>query len=156
MAGCSIVVLMSMLLAAAAVLISALAAYLLYAYLFESLFCACQCQDRWDQHPAVGWIPLWNQNLLGKAAGMNALGIALALDHLAVVVLACMALTGAEPALGWGVIFAVMGMFIKAMIACQLYQRARPDAWRKFNWASLLSLGILRPVLLFLLRKKLT
>ena len=156
MAGCSVVVLMSVLLAAAAALLSALAAYLLYAYIFESMFCACQCQDRWDQHPAIGWIPLWNQYLLGRAAGMKALGIALALDHLAVAVLACMGFAGSEPALGWCVIFVAMGMLIKAMIACQIYQRARPDAWRKFNWTSLLTLGILRPVLLFVIRKQLT
>ena len=155
MAGCSVVVLTPLRIAGAAALISGLAAVLLYGYIFESLFCACQCRDRWDQHPAIGWIPLWNQYLMSKAAGMTTLGIALLLDQLAVTVLACMALNGSEPALGWCVIYVAMGMFIKSLISCQLYQRACPEAWRKYNWASILTLGLLRPVFLYLLRKRL-
>ena len=156
MAGCSVVALMTILTAIAAVMLLGFAAYFVYAYIFESLFCVWQCRERWDLHPAWAWIPLWNQYLLGKAAGLKAMGIALALDHLAVVVLACMAFGGMEPALGWCVIFAALGMIIKAMIACPLYQRACPEDWRKYNWGSILTLGILRPAFLFLLRKRLT
>ena len=136
MAGCGVVTVMTILTAVVAVMLLGAAAYFLYAYIFESLFCAWQCRERWDQHPGWAWVPFWNQYLLGRAAGLKALGIALALDQLAVAVLLCMAYYGAEPALGWCVIFAAMGMIIKAMIACPLYQRACPENWRKYNWGA--------------------
>ena len=156
MAGCSVVALAAIVTVIVSGMLLGVAAYFLYAYIFESLFCAWQCREHWDQHPALGWIPLWNQYLLGRAAGLKSMGVALALDQLAVVLLACLAFTGVEPALGWCVIFAALGMVIKAMIACPLYQRACPEAWRKYNWGSILTLGALRPLFLFLLRKRLT
>ena len=155
MAGCSVVVLMMGFFFFAAATLSVLAALLLYTWIFESLFCAWQCRQRWGMHPVLGWLPLYNQYHIGKASGADGLGTALVLDHCTVLMLCIAGFAGAELAYGWIPVFIAVGMVLKIMTARQIYRQAAPESWKKFHLVSILTLGLAVPMCLFLLRKKL-
>ena len=154
MAGCSVVVLMLIFAALAAVVVPGVVLYFSYTYIFESLFCARQCR-----RPILGWIPLWNQYLLGRAAGMKQLGIALVVNYLALLICAIqwgwMFRLGESGSVWWIVAFAAMATVLKLVIARKIYQQARPDNWKKFHLAGVLTLSIAQPALLFAVRKDL-
>ena len=154
MAGCSVVVLMLIFTALAAVVVPGGVLYFAYAYIFESLFCARQCR-----RPVLGWIPMWNQYLLGKVAGMEQLGIALVVNYLAILICAVqwgwMFRIGEPGSVLWIVAFAAMATVLKLVIARKIYRQARPDSWKKFHLAGVLTLGIAQPALLFAVRKDL-
>ena len=155
MAGCCVVVLMLIFAALAAVVVPGVVLYFAYVYIFESLFCARQCQ-----RPVLGWIPVWNQYLLARAAGMTQLGLALVVNYLAILICAIqwgwMFHLGEPGSLWWLVAFAAMATVLKAVIARRVYQQARPDNWKKFHLAGVLTLGIAQPALLFVVRKDLS
>ena len=154
MAGCSVVVLMLIFAALAAVVVPGMVLYFGYTYIFESLFCARQCR-----RPILGWIPGWNQYLLGRAAGMKQLGIALAVNYLAILICAArwgwMLHSGEPGSIWWMAAFAAMAMVLKLVIARKIYQKARPGGWKKFHLAGVLTLTIAQPALLFAVRKDL-
>ena len=154
MAGCSVVVLMLIFAVLAAVVVPGVVLYVAYAYIFESLFCARQCR-----RPILGWIPLWNQYVLARAAGMKQLGIALVVNYLAILICAIywgwMLHLGEPGSIWWMVAFAAMAMVLKLVIARKIYRQARPDTWKKFHLAGVLTLGIAQPALLFAVRKDL-
>lgn len=155
MAGCCVVVLMLIFAALAAVVVPGVVLYFAYAYIFESLFCARQCR-----RPVLGWIPVWNQYLLARAAEMEQLGLALVVNYLAILICAVqwgwMLHIGETGSIWWLVAFAAMATVLKAVIARRIYQQARPDNWKKFHLAGVLTLGIAQPALLFVVRKDLS
>ena len=155
MAGCSVVVLMLIFAALAAVVVPGVVLYFAYAYIFESLFCARLC---W--RPVLGWIPLWNQYLLARAAGLKELGIALVVNYLAILICAVqwgwMFHIGEPGSVLWIVAFSAMATVLKLVIARRIYQQARPDKWKKYHLAGVLTLGIAQPALLFAVRKDLS
>ena len=155
MAGCSVVVLMLIFAALAAVVVPGVVLYFGYTYIFESLFCARQCR-----RPILGWIPVWNQYLLGRAAGMKQLGIAVAVNYLAILICAArwgwMLHSGEPGSIWWIAAFAAMATVLKLVIARKIYRQARPDSWKKFHLAGVLTLTIAQPALLFAVRKDLS
>ena len=154
MAGCSVVVLMLIFAALAAVVVPGVVLYFAYTYIFESMFCARQCQ-----RPILGWIPLWNQYVLARAAGMKELGIAVAFNYLAILICAArwgwMLHSGEQGSIWWIVAFAAMATVLKLVIARKIYQKTRPGGWKKFHLAGVLTLGTAQPALLFAVRKDL-
>lgn len=158
MAGCSVVVLW--LLALPIMMMGAAAGfgliiYLIYSWLFESLFCACICKDVWQKSPVQGWIPLWGQYLLGKAAGSRGLGAALAAVHLMVLVLS--GSIAAELVRVDGMVYLlciVLAVVLKAIAAHRLYKMAAPGQYKVLSVISILTLGVVRPAFLFAIRKK--
>lgn len=158
MAGCSIVVLWLLSMPIVILGITAgfgLLIYLLYSWIFESIFCASLCKNRWGWKPVLGWIPVWGQYLLGRATGARKMGLLLELDHLIVLVL-CMVITTERVQVNSVVFlfFIALGVVLKAILAHRLYKMLAPQHYKVYAWASVLSMGLLRPVFLFVLRKK--
>ena len=158
MAGCSIVVLW---LLALPVVIMGVAGglwfvvYLLYSWVFESIFCAHLCRNLWNRPWVLGWIPVWGQYLLGKASGSRGLGAALAVTHLMVLTLSMF--IAAECVRVDGMVylfFLALAVVLKAIVAHRLYKIAAPERYKVLSVISILTMGLLRPIFLFALRKK--
>lgn len=149
MAGFSIVLLLLPFMVLGSALAFGVILYLLYSYLLESVFCMRYGKTAGMKYPATAWVPIWGQYLLGKAAGMNRLGAALAMDHLLVLVLyiICM-FTYHDAAYGALLLFAAAGFVLKAVICHRIYKVAVPNHYKLLSILSVLSLGLLRPVFL--------
>ena len=158
MGGCSVVVLMLLMLpimAMGTAMGFGILLYLLYSYLLESIFCAYLCRALWNRPRFTGWIPLWGQYLLGKAAGSRGLGAVLAAVHLMILALSvCIA---AECVRVDGTVFLsviVLAVALKAVIAHRLYRITDPQRYKVLSAISILTLGAMRPIILFALIKK--
>ena len=149
MAGFSVVLLFGWIMVAGAAVGFAFLVYLLYSYIFESLFCTYVSQSRWC------WIPVWGQYLMGQTTGSRKLGLALALDHLIIIVLCCASYSKyVETVVVLLLLLIVLGVALKAIVAHRLYKIAAPERYKVLSVISILSLGLLRPIFLFALRKK--
>lgn len=129
--------------------------YLLYAYILESIFLMNVCRSLDMGAPWQGWIPFYSQYLFGKAAGKSRVGILVALAHLAAVALAVWFLRDPLQVNWYGTLLAVVtGIVGKMLLAARIFKTWAGERGKLYTVLSVVSLGILRPTFLFLIRKK--
>ena len=126
--------------------------YLVYSYILESIFRMRNC----DVPAWQAWIPLYGQVLLGKLAGVDKLGVRTAVLHGISGVMAVWYFCFRGSTLAWNCmeISLIAGFICKNMIASEIFRLwagIRADA---YNIWSMVTLGALRPIFLFAIRKK--
>lgn len=125
--------------------------YLLYSYMLESIFRMRTCGvPAWQ-----AWIPFYGQVLLGGLVRRKRLGILTAVCHGAVIALAVWWVY--DPlTITWHCLLLslVAGFAAKSVIAGEIFRNWEEDRAGVYLILSILTLGALRPIFLFALRKK--
>ena len=131
--------------------------YLIIIYVFEALAVMGMGECRGEHAPALAWIPFYNKYLLGKIAGKKIQGAFSGI--LTIVMIGTGAycyrtLTMDNLIFGTFLVSAILGFILDLVIAYSIYKNTVPKWKDVLLVVSILSGGLLRPVILFGLRKK--
>lgn len=131
--------------------------YLIITYVFEALTVMGMRERRGEHVPALAWIPFYNKHLLGKIAGKKIQGAFSGI--LTIVMIGTGAycyrtLTMDNLIFGTFLVSAILGFILDLVIAYSIYKNTVPKWKDVLLVVSILSGGLLRPVILFGLRKK--
>ena len=131
--------------------------YLIIIYVFEALTVMGMRERRGEHVPALAWIPFYNKYLLGKIAGKKIQGAFSGI--LTIVMIGTGAycyrtLTMDNLIFGTFLVSAILGFILDLVIAYSIYKNTVPKWKDVLLVVSILSGGLLRPVILFGLRKK--
>lgn len=131
--------------------------YQIITYIFESL--AIMEMSKSLQYKAVGtaWIPFYNKYLLGKIANHKVLGVILAILNVAIVVTGIGSYIQSDlNAILFGIflICIVVSFVLDSIIAHKIYVKAIGKYGDILTVFSVLTLGFLRPIFLFVVRNK--
>lgn len=125
--------------------------YLVYSYILESIFRMNTCGGpKW-----TAWIPFYGQYQLGRLAGMEKLGILTAVCHPAAILLAVWWVC--DPLVfSWCCLLLplVVGFICKNMTVSEIFKVRAGERADLYNILSMVTLGALRPIFLFVIRKK--
>lgn len=133
--------------------------YLIITYVFEALAVLGMRESRGDRAPALAWIPIYNKYLLGEIAGKKVLGVFTGIFTLVMIgtgAYCYRTLTMDRLIFGAFLVSAILGFILDLVIAYRLYKNVVPKWKDVLLLLSILSGGLLRPVILFGLRKKVT
>ena len=133
--------------------------YLIINYVFEALAVLGMRESRGDRVPALAWIPIYNKYLLGEIAGKKVLGVFSGIFTLVMIgtgAYCYRTLTMDRLIFGAFLVSAILGFILDLVIAYRLYKNVVPKWKDVLLLLSILSGGLLRPVILFGLRKKVT
>ena len=133
--------------------------YLIINYVFEALAVLGMRESRGDRAPALAWIPIYNKYLLGEIAGKKVLGVFSGIFTLVMIgtgAYCYRTLTMDRLIFGTFLVSAILGFILDLVIAYRLYKNVVPKWKDVLLLLSILSGGLLRPVILFGLRKKVT
>ena len=125
--------------------------YLAYAYILESVYRMRTCAvPTWQ-----AWIPFYGQYLLRKQVGMEKQGAAVAVCHMAAIPLAAWFLHD-PTAIIWNILLLSLlaGFICKNIIAAAFFRTWAGERAKLYNILSMVTLGALRPIFLFAIRKK--
>ena len=101
-----------------------------------------------------GWIPFYNQYLWGTLARRKGLGAAVAAADLAAPLLGYWFLTNPGAWTWWSFVAVILfRVTVKLVIAHQIYRDTAQNRERLYTALSVLSLGVLRPIFLFVSKK---
>ena len=154
MAGFSIVIMWLLLVG---IFVFVLLLFVLSTYLLESIFIMRVNRRMREDRPALAWIPLYGQYLLGKIANARILGIILAVDHaLLLTACACIYIAGDAIMFLFGVmgVLTVLGYVLKIIIAHRVFRIADPANAALLTIANLLTFGLLRLVLFLVYQRQ--
>ena len=126
-------------------------------YIFESMAIMQMSKNLKYKVPFTAWIPFYNKYLLGKIVGNKILGIIVAVLNgiTAFSGTYCYIQTQPNPAIF--VIFLVcvlIGFILDIIISHKIYKNATDKYGDIYTILSILTLGILRPIFLFIVRNK--
>lgn len=133
--------------------------YLIITYVFEALAVMGMRESRGDRTPALAWIPFYNKYLLGEIAGKKVQGAfsgILTLVMIGTGAYCYHTLTMESLVFGTFLVSAILGFILDQVIAYGFYKKVAPKWKDVLLLLSILSGGLLRPVILFVLRKKVT
>ena len=133
--------------------------YLIITYVFEALAVLGMRESRGDRAPVLAWIPIYNKYLLGEIAGKKVLGVFSGIFTLVMMgtgAYCYRTLTMDRLIFGTFLVSAILGFILDLVIAYRLYKNVVPKWKDVLLLLSILSGGLLRPVILFGLRKKVT
>ena len=160
MGGISVLFLMSILSFMFFIFVTIFLATILYAvmtYIFESISIMCICKNLQYKAPFTAWIPFYNKYLLGKISGNKILGVILAITNIATFFMGiyCYSLSTFSP-ISFGVFLVCMllGFILDIVISHKIYKNVTNKYADILTILSVLSLGILRPIILFVIRNK--
>ena len=131
--------------------------YLIITYVFEALAVMGMKESRGDRASALAWIPIYNKYLLGEIAGKKVLGVfsgILTLVMIGTGTYCYRTLTMDSLIFGTFLVSAFLGFILELVIAYGFYKNVVPKWKDVLLLLSILSGGLLRPVILFGLRKK--
>lgn len=160
MGGFSVVVLMSILSFIYLFFIAIFVAVVLYiimSYTFQGISIMCMCKNMGYKNTFTAWIPFYNKYLLGKIAGNKIMGgISCILSFIAIC-LGTRFYINKELEIVLFIILVIsliITFILDTMIAHRIYKsrvNKYGDILTVFN---VLSLGLLRPIFLFIIRNK--
>ena len=156
MGGISVLFLMSILSFIFAIIIAILV-YQIAVYFFESISIMCMCKNLKYKAPITAWIPFYNKYLLGKIAGSKVLGTILAsLNGLTFLFLMFSYSKGKYGGISslMFLICSLIGFLFDIIVAHKVYDKAEIKYGDLLTVFSVLTVGILRPIFLFMIRNK--
>lgn len=160
MGGISVLILMgilSFIFFAFIAIFLAIIVYVIIAYIFESISIMCMCKNLQYKATFTAWIPFYNKYLLGKIVGNKVLGLILALLNIATVLFGiyCYAQTEFIPVTFITfLVCAVLGFILDIVISHKIYKNVTNRYGDILTVLSVLTLGLLRPIFLFIIRNK--
>lgn len=131
--------------------------YLIVSYTFESISVMSMNQKSEAAKPFLSWIPFYNKYLLGKITGNSLLGILSGLLTLISICLGAYFYFFHELELTLFVVLVIsfIGAFISdTMIAQNIYKSRAGKFHDLLTILTVLSLGLVRPLFLFILRNR--
>jgi hypothetical protein len=131
--------------------------YTVISYVFESISATCICKKMQYKGYKAAWVPFYNKYLLGKAAENPTFGAVSGVLNLVTVALSiyCYLKTVTNPiVVGLVVLGATIEFACDTAIAHKLYKSTEARYSDVLTIFTILSLGILRPIFLFLVRNK--
>lgn len=156
MGGISVLVLMSILSFIFAIIL-VLLVYQVMVYFFESISIMCMCKNLKYNAPITAWIPFYNKYLLGKISGSKSLGIILASLNFLMVGSLILSYSKNLNSGVFSIIFlicALVGFLFDIIVAHKIYDKAEIKYGDLLTVFSVLTVGILRPIFLFMIRNK--
>ena len=132
-------------------------AYLLFIYIFESLALMGIYKNANNSKYWQVWIPFYNKYLLGEAAHSKKIGILLALNNLLVIFLGIYFYHGQVFHAGLFVVFLLLlliGFILDCVLSHKIFKKASDRYGDILTVLSVLSLGILRVIFMFLIRNR--
>lgn len=160
MGGISVLFLMSILSFIFAMFLAIFLAIIIYkiaVYFFESVSIMCMCKNLKYKAPFAAWIPFYNKYLLGKIAGNKVLGTILALLNGLIVCSLIGSYTQTQYSTVTFVIFLICSLvsfLFDIIIAHKIYTKSKIKYSDLLTVFSVISIGILRPIFLFMIRNK--
>ena len=160
MGGISVLILMTILSFIFFIFVAAALAIIVYTvitYIFESISIMCICKNLQYKAPATAWIPFYNKYLLGKIIGNKILGTITGIINLATIIIGiyCYNLSVLEPiAFAMFLVFLLLGFILDIVISHKIYKNATKKYGDILTILSILSLGVLRPIIIFIIRNK--
>ncbi len=131
--------------------------YILVSYIFESLAITSMSKNLKYKNVYTGWIPIYNKYILGRIAGSKPLGITLLITSLISTVTFVSLFILKEP-LSVIVVILLLSVIITFILDIILSHKIFSKYMDKYKdimtILSILSLGFLRPILLFIIRSK--
>lgn len=129
--------------------------YLLITYLFESMALFRMCKNRGDRVVFLAFLPSYQKYLLGGLAQRKVLGIILMFVDILVIGL-CVYFYCSHIFLAWAFLLLLLllgiSFILNTVIAHRIFKSTKIRYADIFTVFSILSLGLLRPVFLFLVR----
>ena len=156
MGGISVLFLMSIF----SFILFALIAIIIYeiaVYIFESVSIMCMCKNLKYKAPITAWLPFYNKYLLGKVSGNQVLGIISSLSNIVMICSGIYSYTSTEFSVLAFIIFLIFGLLsfiFDIVLAHKIYAKFKIKYVDLLTVFSVLSIGILRPIFLFLVRNK--
>ena len=160
MGGFSVIVLISILLFIYLFFIAVFVAVVLYiimSYTFQGISIMCMCKNMGYKNTFTAWIPFYNKYLLGKIAGNKIMGGISGILSFIAICLGTRLYINKKLEIVLFIILVIsliITFILDTMIANRIYKsRANKygDILTVFN---ILSLGLLRPIFLFIIRNK--
>lgn len=160
MGGLSVIVLMNILLFLYIFFITIFVAIILYiviSYTFEGISIMCMSKNMGYKNPFTAWIPFYNKYLLGKIVGNKIMGGISGILSFLSICLGARFFINKELEIVLFIILVIsliITFILDTIIAHRIYKsRANKygDILTVFN---ILSLGLLRPIFLFIIRNK--
>ena len=134
-----------------------IAAYVTITYVFECIAVTSMCKQKQMSYPYRRWMPFYNKYLLGKEGDSNILGILSAFMQFCVIFLGIFMykqLTMYPFLFFLFILTSIIGFVIDLIIAHKIYLKKGITYGDIFTVFSVLSLGFLRPIFLFIIRNK--
>ena len=160
MGGISVFILMTIFSFVLFIFIAIFIAIIIYeviTYIFESMAIMQMSKNLKYKVPFTEWIPFYNKYLLGKIVGNKILGIIVAVLNgiTAVSGTYCYIQTQPNPAIFIIFLLCVLiGFILDIIISHKIYKNATNKYGDIYTILSILTLGILRPIFLFIVRNK--
>lgn len=142
---------------ASIVIFIAIIIYSIIAYIFESIAMMGISRGLRRRAPIAAWIPFYQKYLAGSIAGSKTVGGLSAFFHLGALCTGVYCRYCSQNVLSFFSLFLLCllaGLILDLMVAHRLYKRASPKYGDILTVCSVLTLGILRPILLFVIRNK--
>lgn len=160
MGGISVLLLMSILSFLFFIFIAiflAIIVYVIITYIFESISIMCMSKNLQYKAPFTAWIPFYNKYLLSKIAGSKMLGLILALFNIGTVCTGLYCYFQTEFNYIVFIMFLIcilVGFIIDIVVSHKIYINVTQKYGDILTVLSVLTLGILRPIFLFIIRNK--
>ena len=131
--------------------------YVLISYIFESLSIVSMSKKLKYKNVNTGWIPFYNKYILGKIGGSKPLGITLLITTLISMITVILFFVFKEPQ-SILIIILLLSVLVTFILDIILSHRIFIKYSKNFKdimtALSILSLGFLRPIFLFIIRNK--
>ena len=160
MGGISILILMSILsfmFFAFVAIFLLIIIYSLIAYIFESISIMRMAQNLKYKMPFVAWVPFYNKYILGKLTGNKILGTIVGLLNIVTVGIGiyCYIQIEINPIMfGIFLICVLVGFILDSVISHKIYINVSKKFGDILTILSVITLGTLRPIFLFVIRNK--
>ena len=146
-----------MLFATFIMIIVQIAIYLIMAYIFNSISIMSICSNLNYKKIFLSWIPIYNKYLLSKMIGDKILGAIKTLINIIVlsVIIYCYIKSNISYiTIGILVIFIAIEFILNSIIAYKIYKKATNKYGDILTVFNVLTLGMLSPIFLFIIRNK--
>lgn len=131
--------------------------YLVVVYIFESIFMMKVLKNSNKKGRLLAWLPFYNKYLLGKIADRRAQGIAILIINLIVVgvgVFFYLKPTFYAELFGIFLLLILINFILNIVVSHNIFKKALSKYGDILTIFSVLTLGLLRPIFLFVLRNK--
>lgn len=131
--------------------------YVIMNYIFESISIMCMSKNLQYKATITAWIPFYNKYLLSRIAGSKVLGLILALFNIGTVFTGLYCYFQTEFNYIFFIMFLIcifVSFILDIVVSHKIYKNVTPKYGDILTVLSVISLGILRPIFLFIIRNK--
>ena len=129
--------------------------YLIITYIFESISIMCMNKNLQYKATFTAWIPFYNKYLLSKIVGSKILGLILVLCNIGTVCIGMYCYFRAEfnyIVFGMFLICIFLGFILDIVVSHKIYKNVTPKYGDILTVLNVLTFGIVRPIILFIIR----